>query len=89
METNLTLDDFTPRADLLPGRFTTEASDLGIRAGQWPEEIIISVPNKYRTSYVERVHLKPINTVVEDGELISVDYDSCGVGMINLRVYND
>lgn len=60
--------------------FTAEASDIGLRPGQWPDLIPTTLGNSRPLIAQSRE--------VRDGDLLWVDYyQSCGC--IRLRVYND
>lgn len=63
-----------------PHKFTAMASDLGLRAGQWPEVITTELGNKQPFLYDYHY--------TEEGDLQFVVYRQ-GNGCISLKVFND
>lgn len=61
-------------------KFSVEASDIGIRPGEWPKTIPTRLGNGV-AFIVQR-------SEVRDGDLLWVDYRQ-GNGCLTLRVYND
>jgi hypothetical protein len=61
-------------------RFTTEASDIGLRPGEWPRIIETKIGNGQPFIAMRKE--------VRDGDLLWVDYLQ-GNGCIWLRIFND
>ena len=61
-------------------KFSVEASDIGLRPGEWPRMLQTTMGN-----------LQPLlaqRREVRDGDLLWVDYFQ-GNGCVQLRIYND
>lgn len=63
-----------------PHKFSVEASDIGLRPGEWPRTMDTTLGNG--------IMLLAQRREVRDGDLLWVDYWQ-GAGCIQLRVYND
>lgn len=80
-----TLDSFYPDRKLFreyePHHFSAEASEIGLRAGQWPKQIVTKIGNG-------RPFLRTSKKVDEIGDLRWVTYVQ-EFGCCRIRVYND
>jgi len=64
-----------------PHRFVAEASELGLRAGEWPTQIPTEIGN--RQPFIRRS-----KKVDAEGDLLWVTYEQA-LGCVRLRVFND
>lgn len=63
--------------------YSVEASDLGLRPGEWPNELPTTMGNGQPFVKVGVMHSAP-----DDNELVGVNYHQRG-GSIALKVWND
>lgn len=66
--------------------YSVEASDLGLKPGEWPAELPTTMGNKQPFLRVGAMYSGPDND--PDAELTSVNYHQRG-GSIALKVWND
>lgn len=77
----MTFAAFSNCSEFRPHWFSTDASDLGLRPGQWPEFIRTELGNKHTL-------VRWTKKLDEEGELLWVTYRQ-SVGCVLLRIYND
>jgi hypothetical protein len=61
-------------------KFSVEASDIGLKPGEWPRTIETTIGN--------RMVFIAMRKEIRDGDLLWVDYLQ-GNGCVSLRIYND
>jgi hypothetical protein len=66
-----------------PGRWSAEASTLGLAPGQWPDSLLVRIPNGQLVNF-RRVSLDRD----QDGDVRSAWY-SAAMGTAHLTVWND
>lgn len=64
-----------------PHKFCTEASDLGLRPGEWPQTL-------HAPDLGNGLPLTLDHAEEKDGDLLWIDYRQ-SLGIIRLRVFND
>lgn len=68
-------------SEVEPHTFVTEASDLGLRPGEWPQFLTTNLGNGLRL-------VRSTKKLDADGDLLWVTYHQAA-GCIRLRIFND